>query len=151
MNEFNERLRACLVCRDLCGGDSVAVVGDLIEALVRGGILPPGARDPALQAVMRREQSMPTAIADGVAFPHARIDGVAPLVPVIGIHRQGVDFGAADGAPTRLFVLMLVAPPEARRYLQVLAAFARQLSLPEVRARLLDAADAEAVRAALQT
>ena len=150
MSEFDDCLRGCLVRRDLRAADRVAVVEDLIAALVAAGALAPECRDAALQAVLRREATMTTATADGVAFPHARIDAAASLVPVIGIHRDGVEFGAPDGARTRVFVLMLVTPPSAGSYLRLLAGFARQLGVPAVRSRLLDAADEESVRVALR-
>jgi PTS system nitrogen regulatory IIA component len=150
MSEFEDCLRACMVRRNLCGADRVAVLDDLIAALVAGSALAPDCREDALQAVLRREANMTTATADGVAFPHARIEAAAPLVPVIGIHRAGVDFGAPDGVRTHVFVLMLVTPPFAGSYLRLLAGFARQLGVPAVRSRLLEAADEDAVRQVLR-
>ena len=152
MSEFTDRLQQCLVRLDLRGEDAAAVVGELLDALIGAQALAADDREAVLQAVLRREECLSTAVADGVAFPHVRTDVTAALfVPVIGIHRQGVAFGAPDGLPTRLFVLMVVTPAAAGTYMRMLAGFARQLDQAPVRERVLAAADPEAVRAALRS
>ena len=75
----------------------------------------PEAREKLLRALREREQLHSTGIGDGVALPHAR-NALVGLVdrPVIVFGRQshGIPFGALDGAPSKLFFL-LVAPGDA--------------------------------------
>ena len=57
----------------------------------------------------------------GVAVPHGRTDAVDRLVCAIGVSPDGVDFGAADGEPTRIVVLVLTPRDGADPYLQFVA------------------------------
>lgn len=62
-------------------------------------------------AVWRREQAMATSIGDGVAVPHARIEGVDRPVVAVGISPKGLDFDAPDGNLVHL-VFMIVTPAQ---------------------------------------
>jgi mannitol/fructose-specific phosphotransferase system IIA component (Ntr-type) len=85
-----------------------------------------------------REQLHSTGIGDGVALPHAR-NALVGLVdhPVIifGRNAQGVQFGAIDGAPSKLFFLLVA--PTVTEHLAMLARISRLLRDPRVRQELL--------------
>jgi mannitol/fructose-specific phosphotransferase system IIA component (Ntr-type) len=89
--------------------------------------------------VLEREQLAGTGVGDGVAFPHAEIEGLAG--PILGFARlrHGVDCDAPDGQPVRLVLMLLMPPREYDQQLQLLSAMARLLTQPEVRQGLLDA------------
>ena len=89
--------------------------------------------------VREREELASTGVGDGVAFPHAEIEGLPG--PLLGFARleQGIDCDAPDGRPVRLVFLLLMPPREYDRQLQILSAMARLMTQPEVRARLLSA------------
>jgi mannitol/fructose-specific phosphotransferase system IIA component (Ntr-type) len=65
-------------------------------------------------------------------------------VGVLGISERGVDFGAPDHLPVRLFVALL-SPREGGGHLRALAAVGQAFSDAEVRERLLAAPSAESV------
>jgi mannitol/fructose-specific phosphotransferase system IIA component (Ntr-type) len=95
----------------------------------------PEARQKLIRALHEREQLHSTGIGDGVALPHARnalIGLVDNLVIVFGRQNQGIPFGALDGAPSKLFFL-LVAPTVT----QHLARISRLLRDPKLRQDLL--------------
>ncbi|MGI9076724.1 MAG: CBS domain-containing protein, partial [Gemmatimonadaceae bacterium] len=85
------------------------------------------------------------AMGDRALLMHYRTDAVRDLVVALGIAPQPVrrEMGGGESMAARI-VLVIVAPPRlAARYLQVLSAFARALSNPEVVEALLSANSAE--------
>jgi mannitol/fructose-specific phosphotransferase system IIA component (Ntr-type) len=100
----------------------------------------PDARQTLLRALHEREQLHSTGIGDGVALPHAR-NALVGLVdhPVIifGRSAQGVSFGAIDGAPSKLFFLLVA--PTVTEHLSMLARISRLLREPRLRQELLAA------------
>ncbi len=98
-------------------------------------------------AVMERERLGSTGVGEGVAIPHARLEGVDQ--PVGGYMRlvQGVDFEAIDERPCDL-VFMLLAPQSAGAdHLRALAQVSRTFRQSAVRDALREARTEEAVRA----
>jgi len=99
---------------------------------------------------VRREDESSTAIADGIAIPHARTEGggqeVAEEVSAsFGLSPEGVDFDSLDGKPTRF--LLVLASPSSKPELHVtwLAHVARVLGDAPTREKLLEAANASEV------
>ncbi len=138
-------LARCPVLIDLASATLAEVVDGLVGALIDAGCLAPELHDRAVEAVMERERAGNTALADGIAIPHARLD-LPALVAAIGVHRTGLDCAAVDGLASRIFVLIL-SPVEMRRgHIRLLAAVNRRLMLRDVRESVLMARDADTVR-----
>ena len=98
-------------------------------------------RDHLTAALLKRERMMSTALADGVAIPHARLPGLSRSVAAFGRSKAGIDWDAQDGRPTHLF-FVLVAPDGANTdHLKLLAAVSRLLHEPTCRTRLMEAPD----------
>src|SRR5262245_60575377 len=66
-------------------------------------------REALTRVLMERERLASTAIGEGVAIPHGKLEGVGKLVACLGRSTKGVDFESMDGRPTHLF-FTLVAP-----------------------------------------
>lgn len=97
--------------------------------------------DPlALQKVLEeRELLASTAIGDGIAIPHGKLDSVDRLVGALGRSVSGLAFDSIDGKPTHL-IFMLVAPSNsAGVHLKALARLSRLFRDATFRQRLLDA------------
>jgi Kef-type K+ transport system membrane component KefB/mannitol/fructose-specific phosphotransferase system IIA component (Ntr-type) len=58
-------------------------------------------------SVWAREEALSTGIGQGVALPHARIEGLREPVVAVGISRSGIDFDAPDGKPAHVIFLLL--------------------------------------------
>jgi mannitol/fructose-specific phosphotransferase system IIA component (Ntr-type) len=93
-----------------------------------------------VQCLHEREQQSTTALENGVAIPHVRVAGLAAPFATFARSTEGVDYGASDGNPTRLFLLLIVAAEQPGGHLKLLARAARVLSDAGCRSRLLDAA-----------
>jgi len=97
-----------------------------------------------LDDVKARETQMPTGIEGGIGIPHARSAHVT--VPTLGFGRSsdGIDFGAADGPATLIF---LIAAPAGggSEHMTILASLARRLVHASFRQALHDAAEPQDV------
>ena len=113
-------LKPELLAPDLAGNTTEEVIGELLGLLEKAGLLP----DPrgAAEAILDREAMLATGMAKGLAVPHARTDAVDRLVCAVGVKREGIDTGAADGKPTKIFVLVLTPKSGEGPYLQLVAA-----------------------------
>ena len=88
-----------------------------------------------------RELLASTAIGDGIAIPHGKVDAIDRLVGVLARSVQGLAFDSIDGKPTHL-IFMLVAPSNsAGAHLKALARLSRLFRDAGFRQRLLDAPD----------
>jgi Kef-type K+ transport system membrane component KefB len=73
-----------------------------------------------LNAVLAREDILPTGIANYLAVPHAKIKIKHPFLSV-AINKGGIDFEAADGTLSKIIVLLLTPENNNELQLQLLA------------------------------
>ena len=101
-------------------------------------------------ALAEREAMLSTAVDGGIAFLHARRGNCAQVLEpfvLLGRSSQGVDFGAPDGEPTRLFFVLGLKYD--KLHLKWLSRLARLLRSQETVASLVEADDAPSLRAIL--
>ena len=92
-------------------------------------------------ALCKREDLMTTALADGVAIPHARLAGLTRPVAAFARSSQGVHWYAQDGGLTHI-IFVLVAPDQSGSpHLRMLAAASRLLHDAACRTRIMQASD----------
>ncbi len=84
-------------------------------------------------AVLQREELMPTGLGNRVAVPHARIQGLASPVVVIGMSADGVDFDAPDGDAAQLVFLLLTPREDGAAQVSLLADIARRFGTEDAR------------------
>ncbi len=133
-------LQRDLLIPDLRAETKEEVIDELLGVLAATGRIPgPGA---VREAILERERQMSTGMEHGIALPHARTDAVRDLLCVIGVRREGIDFGSLDGAPSRIFVLTLTPEDGAARYLELMSMISRVLD-ETGRKRVLGASSAE--------
>jgi PTS system nitrogen regulatory IIA component len=108
-------------------------------------------QEPAVDAeslrrvLEEREVLASTAIGDGIAIPHGKLDSVGHLVGALGRSIEGIEFESIDGKPTHL-IFMLVAPSSSTGvHLKALARLSRLFRDGDFRQRLLAASDAAAI------
>jgi mannitol/fructose-specific phosphotransferase system IIA component (Ntr-type) len=142
---LSELLSPATIHLHLAGADRDAVLQELVQLVPELGTLP-DARQTLLRALVEREMLHSTGIGDGIAIPHAR-NALVGLVnrPVIifGRHETGVAYGAIDGAPARLFFLLIA--PTVTQHLAMLARISRLLRDPRLRQGLLAVQSADDV------
>lgn len=105
--------------------------------------------DLILDALLEREQQGSTGVGQGVAVPHARLDGLERMTGVFVKLEAPVAFEAVDDRPVDL-LFALFAPQDAGvEHLRALAKVSRMLRQSELREQLRQARTADALFALL--
>ena len=100
-----------------------------------------------LAALEAREQQSPTGTPEGVAFPHAVLPGLPRSVVVAIRTADSVEFGS--GRPCDLVFAMFGDANQPWHHVRLLARLARITGPAPARERLRQAADGDALRAAI--
>lgn len=82
-------------------------------------------RDAVRAAVRAREETMGTGVGQGIAIPHARLEGLQRAAVVFGLSKEGVAWDAIDGRPAHLVFLVLTPLEDAGTQLEILSSIAR--------------------------
>ena len=77
------------------------------------------------KAVWSREEALSTGIGNGVALPHARIDGLRRSLVVVGISTTGIDFDAPDDKLANVIFLILTPNNDPGAQLDIASEIAR--------------------------
>jgi PTS system fructose-specific IIC component len=104
-----------------------------------------------LADIQAREALGNTGFEEGVALPHAKSSAVSKPAVVIGISREGVNYGAEDGKPSKLF--FMIASPDGgdNHHIEVLAELSSKLIVDGFIDKLMAAkSEAEAYELLLQ-
>ena len=141
-------VRPELIVAELQARDKAEVIKELADHLAAhvGGAPKGGAaidREQLAKVLMERERLASTAIGEGVAIPHGKLDAVGKLVACVGRAPQGVDFDSMDGRPTHLFFVLVAPENSTGVHLKALARISRLFKDPEFRTRLMQAKDGE--------
>lgn len=133
MSGLSDLILDTAIAPRLAQGGKRQVLQALVEVTAAAAGLDPR---PVLEAVLLRERLGPTGLVEGVAIPHARVEGLDR--PVCGFARLDppVDFGAIDGRPADLLALLLSPAGHGGDHLKALAKIARFLSRADTRERL---------------
>lgn len=88
-------------------------------------------------AVWEREETLSTGIGNGVAIPHARIDGLRESLVVVGVSETGIDFDSPDGKLANVIFLVLTPVNDPGSQLEIAAEIARLFRDQHVSDRVL--------------
>ena len=94
-------------------------------------------KSKVLKVLLERERISTTAIGEGVAIPHGKLNGVERVVGVFARSPEGIDFASLDGAPTNLFFVLVAPENAAADHLKALARISRLLKDEAFRRRLM--------------
>src|SRR5437868_13582512 len=110
-------------------------VREIIQLLAQNGKICDAQK--FLDQVLAREQAQPSAVENGVAFPHARTDLVDEIVVGIGRSRAGIPVGANQQRARLIFVIG-VPDRLVNDYLICVGTLARLVRDEATRSRQLD-------------
>ncbi len=130
-------IREDLVLPDLTASAKLDVLNELASHLAShyDGV----SKDELVKVLVERERLASTAIGEGVAIPHGKLDAVGKLVACVGRTRAGVDFDSMDGRPTHIFFVLVAPENSTGIHLKALARISRLFKDPEFRTRLMAA------------
>ncbi|MEM9781813.1 MAG: PTS IIA-like nitrogen regulatory protein PtsN [Pseudomonadota bacterium] len=101
------------------------------------------------EGLVAREHLGSTGMGNGVAIPHARIEGLDRICGLFARLAQPVAFDAADGVNVDLMFVLLAPEDAGADHLRALAKVSRLMRDAELRAKLRQTGDAAALHALL--
>ncbi|ENM5905800.1 PTS sugar transporter subunit IIA [Vibrio mimicus] len=122
---INQLINANLIQLDLQANSKQEVFEELINILHAQGRISDKAT--FLNDIQAREELGNTGFEDGVAIPHAKSAAVTQPAVAIGVSKKGIDYGAEDGLPSKLF--FMIASPDGGddHHIEVLAELSSKL------------------------
>ncbi|ENM5747506.1 PTS sugar transporter subunit IIA [Vibrio mimicus] len=134
-----------LICLELKANSKEGILIELVDLLDKAGKLTD--KQQFLKDVWQREEIGNTGFEEGIAIPHAKSTAVALPAVVIGISRQGIDYGAEDGLLSDVFFMLASPDGEDHHHIEVLAQISSKWIEDGFVEQLKAAEDVEQVRA----
>jgi PTS system nitrogen regulatory IIA component len=101
--------------------------------------------DWVVQSLSRRERIGSTGVGQGVAIPHARVNGMDRIQALYVRPKSPMPFDAPDGRPVSDVLVLLVPAPASDQHLKLLAEAAQMFSDRRFREHLHTCTDQRAV------
>lgn len=137
--KIHELLEEGLILLDVRSPDREGVLHEL-EAFIKAS-RPDVADKDIYEQLLRRERLGSTAVREGYAIPHCRVQGIERAVVSLAVSKTGVHFDSVDGKPSFVFFLVVTSADYPSLNIQILAGLAqlirksRQLAKKILRAR----------------
>lgn len=114
-----------LIVLDLKATSKDAVFKELVDVFYEQNKI--SSKEQFLEDIKSREELGNTGFEDGVALPHAKSAAVIEPAVVIGVSKTGIEYGAEDGNPSKLF--FMIASPDGgdNHHIEVLAELSSKL------------------------
>lgn len=93
------------------------------------------------RGLIEREKLGSTAVGDGVAIPHCRLDGCKSIIGSLFVLEDPIDFLAHDDEPVSIMFVLLVPASETTEHLATLGMLAERFQIEEYRKALATAKD----------
>ena len=93
------------------------------------------------RGLIEREKLGSTAVGDGVAIPHCRLEGCESITGSLFVLEDPIDFLAHDDEPVRIMFVLLVPASETTEHLATLGMLAERFQIEGYRKGLLTAKD----------
>lgn len=95
-------------------------------------------QEDVFKSVMEREGQQTTGIGNGLAFPHARINGWKDFSIAMGISREGIEFDSLDKMPVNYVFVLISSHEEPYIILQTMSTLIRFLVEDGYREKILN-------------
>ncbi len=141
-------LHPSLILSLTTAADLEAVLSALMDEVVK--IEPRTPREATIHDLMERESTFPAAIGNGVAIPHAYVEGLDRRLCGLARLRSPLETPSPDGEPIRLVFLLLSPPGDPEGHLATLAELARCMIDDETRAMVYESSAPADVLAAIR-
>ena len=137
-----------LVFHAIPGRTREEVLNELSRRVAARGVVPDVSE--LAGRLLDREKLGCTGMGDGIAIPHCKLKDIDRVAVAVSSTENPVDFGAADGKPITLILLVVSPANGAAAHLQALARVSRMLRLPGVIQSLRSAPTSEALQEAVR-
>lgn len=138
---LNAFLRADLVVTGFEADGRAEALEALAAHLAEHGVV--ASASSVADALARREDVHTTVLGQGVAVPHAAVEGLGEPVLMVAVASKAVAFGPEGTDPVKVFFLLLSRPGHESEHIKLLARICRLARHPGFLDELHAAADAE--------
>jgi PTS system nitrogen regulatory IIA component len=80
-----------------------------------------------LEKLVKRERLGSTAVGEGCAIPHCKVNGLEEPLILLAVSRKGIPVDSMDGKPAYVFILVVSPSENPSLNLQILASVARMI------------------------
>ncbi len=108
------------ILNDLRAETSDACFQEILGRLVSQKRLTVNDSALALDALRARERISSTAIGNGVAIPHAKLEKIGSITVAFGYHKNGLDFRSIDGDKVQIIFLVIRPVDDFAEHLKLL-------------------------------
>lgn len=119
----------------LKGTDRDAVLEEMCRKLETEGFVDDAGK--LLEAALRREAIISTAVENGIAFPHVRCIEGGALTLALGLTSKGIKFDPAGKANTRIIFFMVIPTAASAFYLKLISGLSQVFQKADNREKLL--------------
>lgn len=95
------------------------------------------------KVVWEREQQRSTGIGEGLAIPHGKAKCAEHLAMAIGVPKEPLEYGAVDGKPVSMLILLASPPDKTADHIQALGKISRLMGNDKFRHSTYNAESAE--------
>lgn len=138
--KISELIREDLILPEIRASRKEDVIRELAAHLASASTL--FTEEQIARVLTEREKLGTTALGEGIAVPHAKIESLDRMTGCFARSRKGIDFGAEDRHPTHFFFVILAPPDCAGDHLKTLARISRLFKDRAIRDRLMAATSA---------
>jgi fructose-specific phosphotransferase system IIA component len=117
--KLSSLLRTKCIELDLKGKDKAGVISELAELIDNSGKIKN--KKMLVANLLEREKMGSTAIGNGVAIPHTKVEGAKETIMAFGRSKDGVDFNSLDGEKTYIFFALVSSKDDVGIHLKILA------------------------------
>ncbi|HZE96696.1 MAG TPA: PTS sugar transporter subunit IIA [Planctomycetota bacterium] len=137
--KLGDLLREGQIAAGFQAKDKWDAIGKMVDLLIGQNRLKSEHRDAVYKALEAREKVASTGMENGVAIPHASVDGVEDALAALAISPAGIPFQSTDGQPAKIIILLVIPRKVVQKHIRTLAGIARLLQYEEMRDALTSA------------
>lgn len=148
--KIGELLSEDLILMGFRPADRWGAIEQMVDHLIARGTIPADRRKVVVDAVVARENIASTGLENGIAIPHATVDGLENPAAAAAISTEGIPFASADGQPAHIVILLVIPRKSIQKHMRTLAAIAKLVESAAMRDTLRTAVTAADVLAIIR-
>lgn len=123
--EIKDLLKRNLMIMELKSSNKMDVIDEIAQKFFDEGIV--GSKEEFKEGLIKREEETSTALGEGIAMPHAKVDTVKEPAVLFAKKSQGLDYEALDGEDSFIFFSIAVPNGENNLHVETLAKLSKMI------------------------
>lgn len=123
--QIKDLLKRNLMIMELKSSNKMDVIDEIAQKFFDEGIV--GSKEEFKEGLIKRESETSTALGEGIAMPHAKVDTVKEPAVLFAKKAEGLDYEALDGEDSFVFFSIAVPNGENNLHVQTLAKLSKMI------------------------